>query len=233
MDDGSHPQLSSANITFSAGPALQMQNTSSSGMKLVPMSAAPNKHIAVTNNRFKSSINKLHPSEVSQPTSLTSKCYNPSKQIPTLQTSSYKVVKAPESQAHTGSENAGPSQLERSTGQPTIHIDHQVDSEPKSELQATETVGPTNYASDEARIEQVRDAKAFQDAFIPSTIPEEIQAIIDSYLSGRPVLLVISNKRFFDHWSLRLQEEFGFSMLGYFRILGVQVLTVFKCSILC
>lgn len=67
--------------------------------------------------------------------------------------------------------------------------------------------------------------KALQDTFIPSAVPEEIQVIIDSYLSGRPILLIISNKRFFDYWSLRLPKEFGFSMLGYFRVLGVQVLT--------
>ena len=62
-------------------------------------------------------------------------------------------------------------------------------------------------------------------SWIPPTVPEEIQAIIDSYLTGCPLLLVVSNKRFFDHWSLRLPKEFGFFMLGYFRILGVQVLT--------
>jgi hypothetical protein len=96
---------------------------------------------------------------------------------------------------------------------------------PKSGLQATETVESTKHASGEAKVKQIQDAKAFQDTFIPSTVPEEIQAIIDSYLTGRPLLLVISNKRFFDYWSLRLPKEFGFLMLGYFRILGVQVLT--------
>lgn len=83
----------------------------------------------------------------------------------------------------------------------------------------------TNVALNaEYKVEQSWDVKALHDTFIPSSIPEEIQAIIDSYSSGRPLLLVISNKRFFDYWSLRLPEEFGFSMLGYFRILGVQVL---------
>ena len=91
-------------------------------------------------------------------------------------------------------------------------------------LQATETV-ESKHASDEAKVKQIQDAKALQETFIPSMVPEEIQAIIDSYLSGRPLLLVISNKRFFDYWSLRLPKEFGFLMLGYFRILGVQVLT--------
>jgi hypothetical protein len=89
--------------------------------------------------------------------------------------------------------------------------------------QITETVEveSTKVVSDEATIKQTRDVD--QNTFIPSTLPEDIQAIIDSYLSGRPVLLIISNKRFFDCWSLCLPEEFGFSMLGYFRILGVQV----------
>ena len=95
---------------------------------------------------------------------------------------------------------------------------------PQIILQATETVESTKHASDEAKVKQTQDAKALQDTFIPSTIPEEIQAIIDSYLSGRPLLLVISNNRFFDYWSLRLPKEFRFFMLGYFRILGVQVL---------
>ena len=98
-------------------------------------------------------------------------------------------------------------------------------------LQATETVESTKHASDEAKVKQIQDAKALQDTFIPSTVPEEIQAIIDSYLAGRPLLLIISNKKFFDYWSLRLPKEFGFFMLGYFRILGVQVLIDFKSSI--
>ena len=88
----------------------------------------------------------------------------------------------------------------------------------------TETVeveSTVKVFSDEATIKQTRDVN--QDTFIPSTLPKDIQAIIDSYLSGSPVLLIISNKRFFDCWSLCLPEEFGFSMLGYFRILGVQV----------
>ena len=89
-------------------------------------------------------------------------------------------------------------------------------------LPATETVESTRRASGEASVKQIRDVN--QDTFIPSTLPEEIQAIIDSYLSGRPVILISSNKRLFDCWSLRLPQEFGYSMLGYFRILGVQVL---------
>jgi hypothetical protein len=96
-------------------------------------------------------------------------------------------------------------------------------SDPKSGLQPSDTVESTKHTSDEAKVKQIQDEKALQDTFIPSTVPEEIQAIIDSYLSGRPLLLVISNKRFFDYWSLRLPKEFGFLMLGYFRILGVQV----------
>jgi hypothetical protein len=100
---------------------------------------------------------------------------------------------------------------------------------PKIGPQAMETVESTKHASlaDEAKLEvkQIQDAKALQDTSIPYTVPEEIQAIIDSYLTGRPLLLVISNQRFFDYWSLRLPKEFAFLMLGYFRILGVQVLT--------
>ena len=98
-----------------------------------------------------------------------------------------------------------------------------------------DTFIPSTVPEDEAKVDQIqaRDAKAFQDTFIPFTVPEEIQAIIDSYLSGRPLLLVISNKRFFAHWSLQLPKEFGFSMLGYFRILGVQVLTPLNPQFLC
>ncbi|KAF8959621.1 hypothetical protein BDZ97DRAFT_1837174 [Flammula alnicola] len=47
-------------------------------------------------------------------------------------------------------------------------------------------------------------------------------ALIDSYLFGRPLTIIISNRRLKDHWSLQFPEEFGYAMLGYFRILGVQ-----------
>ena len=108
---------------------------------------------------------------------------------------------------------------------------------PEIGLQFTETVESTtkhaSESSDKAEIKQIQDTKALQDTFIPSTVPEEIQAIIDSYLSGRPLLLVISYKRFFDYWSLRLPKEFRFLMLGYFRILGVQVLTSSSPQFLC
>ena len=104
---------------------------------------------------------------------------------------------------------------------------------PKIGLQATESVESTKHTSDEAKVKQIQNAKALQDTFIPSTVPEEIQTIIDSYLSGRPLLLVISNKRFLDYWSLRLPKEFGFLMLGYFRILGVEVLTSSNPRFLC
>ncbi|KAF8159232.1 hypothetical protein B0H34DRAFT_702579 [Crassisporium funariophilum] len=57
---------------------------------------------------------------------------------------------------------------------------------------------------------------------VPSSIPEEVQVIVDSYLSGKPLNILISNRRFQDHWSLRLPANFGYVVLGYFRILGVQ-----------
>lgn len=114
---------------------------------------------------------------------------------------------------------------------PDVNKRHSSDpTKPTIGLQATETVEFTNRMSDKVQVDQIRDVD--QDTFMPSTLPEEIQAVIDSYLSGRPVLLIISNKRFFDNWSLCLPEEFGFSMLGYFRILGVQVLYHFKFLIL-
>ena len=118
--------------------------------------------------------------------------------------------------------NAGPASWNESE----FNKPHPSDAtKPKIGPQTTETVESTKDSSDEAKVKQIQDAKALEDTFIPSTIPEEIQAIIDSYLSGRPLLLVTSNKRFFDYWSLRLPKEFRFLMLGYFRILGVQVLT--------
>lgn len=125
--------------------------------------------------------------------------------------------------------NAGPA----SWIEPDLNKPYPSDpTKPKIELQATETVESTEHASDKAEVKQIQDA-ALRDTFIPSTVPEEIQAIIDSYLSGRPLLLVISNKRFFDYWSLCLPKEFGFIMLGYFRILGVQVLTPSNPQFLC
>ena len=230
-------QLSFANVVLNAGAPPQMQNTS---IASVPPPAVLNNHNAVWNYQIEPDLNKLHSSsELSQPTPSASKYANPAKQITTSQSSSYKVVKTCystsildlASQKHTD----GPPQPELkskltnpSEDQPTTHIDLRVDHKPKIEFQAMETLEPTNCASNEAKVKQIRDLKALQDAFIPSTVPEEIQAIIDAYLSGRPLLLVISDKKFFDYWSLRLPEEFGFSMLGYFRILGVQVMTSSK-----
>lgn len=59
--------------------------------------------------------------------------------------------------------------------------------------------------------------------YVPSPIPEELQAMIDSYLFGRPLTVMASNAYMQEHWSLKLPDEYGYAMLGYFRILGVQV----------
>lgn len=68
--------------------------------------------------------------------------------------------------------------------------------------------------------------------YVPSPIPEEVQALINAYVSGRPFNLFVARSRLYDYWNLALPEEFGFVMMGFFRVLFVQVrlffLLVFK-----
>jgi hypothetical protein len=59
--------------------------------------------------------------------------------------------------------------------------------------------------------------------YVPSPIPEEVQALINAYICRRPSNLFVARSRLYDCWNLSLPEEFGFVMLGFFRVLSVQV----------
>ena len=59
--------------------------------------------------------------------------------------------------------------------------------------------------------------------YVPSPIPEEVQALINAYICGRPFNLFVTRSRLCDYWNLSLPEEFGYVMLGFFRVLSVQV----------
>jgi len=59
--------------------------------------------------------------------------------------------------------------------------------------------------------------------YVPSPIPEEVQALINAYICGRPFNLFVARSRLCDYWNLSLPEEFGYVMLGFFRVLSVQV----------
>jgi len=65
--------------------------------------------------------------------------------------------------------------------------------------------------------------------FVPSPIPEELQGLIDAYVGGRPFNLFIARSRLYNYWDLSLPEEFGLVMLGFFRVLSVQVRFPFPC----
>ncbi|KAJ3517007.1 hypothetical protein NLJ89_g771 [Agrocybe chaxingu] len=57
---------------------------------------------------------------------------------------------------------------------------------------------------------------------IPSPIPPELQALIDAYIFGRPVTIIISKDRLLAHWSLQLPKICEYAVLGFFSILGVE-----------
>jgi len=67
------------------------------------------------------------------------------------------------------------------------------------------------------------EAQILQDSFIPSPLPKEIQTIIDAYISGQPLAVVITQNQLLNHWSLKVSEKYGYIIMGYFRIIGVQV----------
>jgi hypothetical protein len=67
---------------------------------------------------------------------------------------------------------------------------------------------------------------------VPSPIPQELQALVDAFVFGKPLTVLTSNQRFYDIWSLLLPKEYGYVMLGFFRIIGVEVRCLFNlyCS---
>ncbi len=65
---------------------------------------------------------------------------------------------------------------------------------------------------------------------VPSPIPQELQALVDAFVFGKPLTVLTSNQRFYDIWSLLLPKEYGYVMLGFFRIIGVEVRCLFSLS---
>ena len=59
--------------------------------------------------------------------------------------------------------------------------------------------------------------------YVPSPIPEELQALINAYICGRPFNLIVARSRLYHYWNLALPEEFEYVMIGFFRVLSVQV----------
>ena len=60
-------------------------------------------------------------------------------------------------------------------------------------------------------------------ASVPSPIPQEIQALIDAYIFGKPLTVIVSHERLYEHWSLNLPKNYGYVVMGFFRIIGVEV----------
>ncbi|KAF9483051.1 hypothetical protein BDN70DRAFT_359669 [Pholiota conissans] len=58
--------------------------------------------------------------------------------------------------------------------------------------------------------------------YVPSPLPEELAALVDSYLFGRPLTIILSGGVLEKHWSMKLPAEYGYAMLGFFKIIGVQ-----------
>jgi len=58
---------------------------------------------------------------------------------------------------------------------------------------------------------------------VPSPIPQEIRALIDAYIFGQPLTVIVSNERLNEHWALHLPREYGYVMMGFYRIIGVEV----------
>ena len=72
-------------------------------------------------------------------------------------------------------------------------------------------------------IDTPEEPRGIAEQNIPSPIPLELQALVDAYLFGRPLTIISSRHRVYDHWSLLLPTDCGYAMMGYFRVLGVQV----------
>ena len=59
-------------------------------------------------------------------------------------------------------------------------------------------------------------------SLVPKPIPEELQALIDAYVFGKPLTVISSHQRLRDHWLLHLPTEYGYVMMGFFRIIGIE-----------
>lgn len=87
---------------------------------------------------------------------------------------------------------------------------------------ATDIIDPVLTSAPAKEVTKETSMDAFPD-YVPSAIPEELLALVDSYLFGRPVTIMLSNEYLQKHWSLALPNEYKYAMMGYFRILGIQV----------
>ena len=59
---------------------------------------------------------------------------------------------------------------------------------------------------------------------LPSSLPEELQILIDAYIHSVPVTVIAARSCVLDIWpNVSLVEEFALAFLGYFKVLGVKV----------
>lgn len=57
---------------------------------------------------------------------------------------------------------------------------------------------------------------------VPKPIPEELQALIDAYVFGKPLTVISSHRRLRDHWLLHLPTAYGYVVMGFFKIIGIE-----------
>lgn len=72
---------------------------------------------------------------------------------------------------------------------------------------------------------EAHDATTLDD-FIPPQLPDEIAALVDAYVFGRPLSVMISRDRLKESWGVEVKKEFGYVMLGFFKILGLREIRV-------
>jgi hypothetical protein len=58
---------------------------------------------------------------------------------------------------------------------------------------------------------------------IPTILPPEVQLMIDSYVSGRPIVAVASRAALLERWNISLKPEYAYAYLGFFRLKRVWV----------
>ena len=59
---------------------------------------------------------------------------------------------------------------------------------------------------------------------LPSSLPEELQILVDAYIHSVPVTVIAARSCVLDIWpNVSLAEEFALAFLGYFKVLGVKV----------
>ena len=59
---------------------------------------------------------------------------------------------------------------------------------------------------------------------LPSSLPEELQILVDAYIQSVPVTVIAARSCVLDIWpNVSLAEEFALAFLGYFKLLAVKV----------